>query len=73
MAYKTLIQFGERVKRRRISDRWSPNELARRLNMSVETLYEIERGERDYLSIVEALRIAQVLHISIGELLDRLT
>lgn len=70
MAYKTLIQFGERVKRRRIADRWSPNELARRLNMSVETLYEIERGERDYLAVVEAIRIARALHTTLGELLN---
>jgi transcriptional regulator with XRE-family HTH domain len=66
--YKDLVTFGARVRAKRIEQKCSPKELARRLGMSVETLYEIECGA-EHLTIVRAQEIARMLRVPLNELL----
>ncbi len=66
--YRDLVAFGARVRAKRIEQKWAPKELARRLGMSVETLFKIERGGEN-LTIVRAQEVARMLRVPLNDLL----
>ncbi|MBW4061570.1 helix-turn-helix domain-containing protein [Candidatus Saccharibacteria bacterium] len=68
--YPEIVDLGRRVKRARIEQKWEPAELARRLFISVEKLYAIERGENPEITLREVLALCQKLRVPIAELVS---
>jgi XRE family transcriptional regulator, regulator of sulfur utilization len=65
---------GERIKSWRLHHNWTLKELAQRTGLSVSYLSDIERGRNSAnLTLKTAYRLAIVLRVEIGELLDEQT
>jgi transcriptional regulator with XRE-family HTH domain len=68
MTYPTLTYFGMRIKAARSQQAMQPEELARKVGLSVTEIHRIERGMRD-VSIVEAQMLAQALDVGLAYLI----
>lgn len=68
-AYQHTV--GSRIKSWRLYHKWTLRELAQRTGLSVSYLSDIERGRGSAnLTLKTAYRLAFVLRVEIGELLD---
>ena len=69
MEYRILKQFGDRVKKLRVKNNWSQEELAKRAGLHRTYIGSIERSERN-VSLINIERIAKALKVKISDLIE---
>jgi len=69
MEYRILKQFGGRVKKLRVKNNWSQEELAKRAGLHRTYIGSIERSERN-VSLINIERIAKALKVKISDLVE---
>ena len=69
MEYRILKQFGDRVRKLRIKNNWSQEELAKRARLHRTYIGSIERSERN-VSLINIERIAKALKVNIPDLIE---
>jgi transcriptional regulator with XRE-family HTH domain len=66
---RILKQFGNRVKKLRVKNNWSQEELAKRARLHRTYIGSIERSERN-VSLINIERIAKALKVKISDLIE---
>jgi len=69
MEYRILRQFGDRVRKLRVKNNWSQEELAKRAGLHRTYIGSIERSERN-VSLINIERIAKALKVKISDLIE---
>jgi len=69
MEYRILKQFGDRVRKLRVKNNWSQEELAKRAGLHRTYIGSIERSERN-VSLINIERIAKALKVKISDLVE---
>lgn len=69
MEYRILKQFGDRVKKLRVKNNWSQEELAKKAGLHRTYIGSIERSERN-VSLINIERIANALKVKISDLVE---
>ena len=69
MEYRILKQFSGRVKKLRVKNNWSQEELAKRAGLHRTYIGSIERSERN-VSLINIERIAKALKVKISDLVE---
>lgn len=69
MAIKTLTRFGDKVRKERLSQGYSQEELAARAGVHRTYIGMIERGEKN-ITLLNITKVAEALRIRPRDLLD---